>query len=258
MIPIHSWKVVPLSSGQLLDVREEDILEGGLYRRCDTLRGGGGYDLFPKICEEFLGESPTEQFVVQLQGCNLDCPYCYVTREGVWGKATRVTTSELTASYRRSGLPVFHLMGGAPALQLKWWPQLLKELYLTGSYIFHSDMTLTEGLYSEDVLRVIGGYRAIVAVNVKGTNFEEWFENTRKMVDWSLFWTNFRSVCKHLNKFYITYTNCDLEEISRFEAKCKGEGVDVESLVRYNIDLIDYNALPHVDDRAWGGEGRRT
>ena len=25
------------------------------------------------------------QFVVQLRGCVLNCPYCYVTQDGVWG-----------------------------------------------------------------------------------------------------------------------------------------------------------------------------
>lgn len=41
------WPVVPLSEGQLKDVNPADILEEGLYRKCDTYRGGGGYDQFP-------------------------------------------------------------------------------------------------------------------------------------------------------------------------------------------------------------------
>jgi hypothetical protein len=46
---LAKWKVVPLSPGQLLDVRPEDILNDGHFRRCNTYRGGGGYDQFPRL-----------------------------------------------------------------------------------------------------------------------------------------------------------------------------------------------------------------
>lgn len=252
----HRWRVVPLSPGQRLDVRLEDFLEGGLYRRCDTLRGGGGYDLFPSMCERFLGECPTEQFVVQLQGCNLDCHYCYVTREGVWGPAIRVTTPELVSAYRRSCLPVLHLMGGAPALQMRHWPELLQELRLTGHYIFHSDMMLTEGPYDEETLYEINRHRAVIAVNVKGTSSREWIRNTRRDVNWDLLWANLGMLNRHLWKFYITYTNCNADGIAKFEEECQQRGVKVDGIARYSIDLIDYNALVHVDDRPWGVQGR--
>ncbi len=82
------WKVVPLSEGQLQDVNPKDILEDGLYRMCNSYKGGGGYDKFPDFVQHFYRlekDKYSKQFIVQLFGCNLDCPYCYVTREGVWG-----------------------------------------------------------------------------------------------------------------------------------------------------------------------------
>ena len=109
---MHKWKVVPLSLNQLRDVRKEDVLEDGIFRKCDTYRGGGGYDQFPIICEKRLGERRHHQFVVQLFGCNLDCPYCYVTREGVWGEPIQITTEQLVQAFQRSVQEVFHLMGG--------------------------------------------------------------------------------------------------------------------------------------------------
>jgi hypothetical protein len=33
---MFKWPVVPLCEAQLKDVRPEDVLEGGLYRKCDT------------------------------------------------------------------------------------------------------------------------------------------------------------------------------------------------------------------------------
>ena len=80
------WPVVPVCKAQRKDVRPEDILHGGLFRLCDTYRGGGGYDQFNAIYEKCFGKkvNPT-QFVVQLKGCPLNCDYCYVTNEGVSG-----------------------------------------------------------------------------------------------------------------------------------------------------------------------------
>jgi hypothetical protein len=46
------WPVVPLCKNQLRDIKEEDILEKGLYRLCNTYKGGGGYDQFNKIYEK--------------------------------------------------------------------------------------------------------------------------------------------------------------------------------------------------------------
>ena len=85
------------------------------------------------------------QFVVQLYGCNLDCPFCYVTRRGVWDTPIKVSTDALVRAYALSGANVFHLMGGAPALQMKFWPELLDAL--GPDILFHSDLMLTETRY---------------------------------------------------------------------------------------------------------------
>ena len=86
------WPVVPLCEKQLRDIRQKDILEDGLYRLCDIYRGGGGYDQFINIYNKRFGTSLTDgrQFVVQLYGCPLRCPYCYVTEDGVKSKPTHI------------------------------------------------------------------------------------------------------------------------------------------------------------------------
>ena len=248
---MHMWKVVPLSKGQLKDVRTEDVLENGLYRKCNTYRGGGGYDQFPVVCKSLYGKAYNEQFVVQLQGCNMDCPYCYVTRAGVWGEATRVSTADLVKAFIESKLPVFHLMGGAPALQMKFWPELLKELSGTGC-IFHSDLMLSEGVYDESVLDQIDQANSLLAVNIKGTNDNEWRNNTRKEPNWPLLWDNFYKICNRLHRFYITYTGCNADGILAFEAECERRGIRIKDMYRYNIELIEYGAAPHVDETPWG------
>ena len=40
------WPVVPLCKAQLEDVNPLDVLNDGLYRRCNKYKFGGGYDKF--------------------------------------------------------------------------------------------------------------------------------------------------------------------------------------------------------------------
>lgn len=250
-----SWKVVPLSKGQLLDVRPEDILEDGLYRRCKTYRGGGGYDQFPYIAADYYGgiaDDYNEQFIVQLKGCNLDCPYCYVTRAGVWGKHINKTTYELVEAFRKTKLPVFHLMGGAPALQMKQWPDIINKL--PKHKIFHSDIMLSEGIYDNDILDKVSQSNCLYAINIKGLTSREWVKNTRKDIDWDLFYSNWRKIQNSKMFAYITFTGINKKELVWFWRRAYSEGILVSHWKEdsFVIDLIEYDAAPHVDEVAWG------
>ncbi|MDB4311980.1 radical SAM protein [bacterium] len=251
-----NWPIVPLSKGQLLDVNPKDILENGLYRKCDTYKGGGGYDQFPLICKKRLGTEAHQQFVVQLKGCNLDCPYCYVTREGVWGDPIRKTNEELSAAFLESGQEVFHLMGGAPALRLPFWGDLMHEVFKTkGDAIFHSDLMLTERPYDYRDLRNICYPRAIFAVNIKGLTDKEYFENTRKEIDWELFWRNFSLISTMGVPYYITFTGCNDEKgMVEFLNEIISRGITYDPKQAYHIDLIEYEAVKFVDEVSWGSK----
>lgn len=269
MTVLHDWKVVPISKGQLLDVNPSDLIvvdrgaidNDGLYRLCDTYKGGGGYDKFPHIAKS-RGlvtdvNSIRVQFVVQIQGCNLDCPYCYVTREGVWGDFIKVSTKELVTDFIRSGVGVFHLMGGAPALQMKYWPELIDNLFgRTENAIFHSDLMLSESNYDYVVLDAISKPRCLYAINVKGFNAEEWKRNTRKEFDPDMFWNNLwlLSVIKSFPA-YMTFTGCDKSLFPSFCLEAQRNGVDISRFLEdsYFIDILSYKALVHVDDVPWSG-----
>lgn len=106
---MDTWKVCPIQGPQLLDVRVEDLIQGGHFRVCDTYRGGGGYDKFPAICKRKLGLEGRLQFIVQLYGCHLRCPYCYVTEAGYLGRWISYTSDELIKAYKQTPAQVFHL-----------------------------------------------------------------------------------------------------------------------------------------------------
>ena len=256
----YRFKVCPVQGRQLLDVRKSDIF--GDFRICDTYRGGGGYDKLPAIIERrnILSEkdgmltNTVKQFVVQLYGCHLRCPYCYVTRDGIFGEYKEYTAEELVHNFMVAkdiyNVGVFHLMGGAPALYINDWYSILLQLP-TGT-IFTSDLLLTEQPYDKDqlsALRILGKNKGIYAVNIKGITDEDYKFNTGRKIDWALFWNNLKLVVNSGINFYITFTNPDMFYINKFKDKLTslyGEHILDDSFI---IDIKKYEAIK--DAPAW-------
>ncbi len=235
------WKVVPLCRRQLRDVNPKDILHGGHFRKCNVYRSGGGYDKFPSIAEKRLGKKASNQFVVQLYGCSLDCPYCYVTRDGVFGKYIEYTSNELVDICEKESLEILHLMGGSPAIYLDKWHKIIE--LLDKEIIFHSDLLLIEKEYKELWLKQIKSSNSIYAINVKGVTPEDFYRNTNTKFNEKLFWSNLDKVVDSRINFYMTFTNPDMRYLDDFKnimIKKYGSEVLKDSFV---IDLIEYGAL---------------
>jgi len=239
------WKVVPIQGRQLRDVRQEDLF--GDFRLCETYRGGGRYDQFPKIYKKRTSSAIEEaniskQFVVQLYGCPLDCPYCYVTRDGVFGEYVEYTTTELIDAFVASETNVFHLMGGAPGLYLKDWWRIVE--HLPEYAIFHSDLLLIEKNYKKEWFERICKPNVLLAVDIKGVTSEDFFGNTRCFLNWQQLIHNMRVVVESGAGFYITFTNpisqAKLITFKRVFESLFGQGVLDDS---YVIDLVKYDAL---------------
>lgn len=259
MNALNSFPVVPLSKGQLLDVRLEDVVEEGLYRTCNTYRGGGGYDQFPHLARNYgLGDNHNKQFIVQLKGCTLDCPYCYVTRQGVWGRPVNKSSFDLVESFLKTDASVFHLMGGAPALYLDRWGLVLDALDRSTKtdWVFTSDFLLNEKpKYSNSCLRSICHPRALYAVDVKGMTDDEYLQNTRKFPNWLRFWDNLEALELCKVPYYITFTSVTKENQECFWDEFGirfPESITKRSNDSFSIELIEYKALPLVDIVPWG------
>lgn len=251
----YKWKVVPITPEQKLDVNPVDLLVDGDFRRCNTYKGGGGYDHFPTLAEKYFGENfHNLQFIVQLFGCNLDCPYCYVTRNGVWSQPKFYTSADIVKHFNESDCTVLHLMGGAPALYLGYWSDIIDELENNGkaNWLFHSDLMLTERQYNNIPLS-IAHERSLYAVNIKGVTPETYRKNTRKDLDEYLFWENLQRLEWFGINFYITFTNIPEEEINMFwDLYPDKNALSKRKEEAYSINLINYNALPYVDSVEWG------
>lgn len=219
------WPVVPLCEKQLRDIREEDILENGLYRLCDIYRGGGGYDKFIQIYNKRFETNLAngQQFVVQLYGCPLSCPYCYVTKDGIRSKPVYVTTLDLLTSFIKSGAPVFHLMGGAPALYLEHWKMIGNNVD-----IFHSDFLCVEGIYPKKYLEDLPGLHAVSLKDRNIYTYEQWYmirPNLDRLIECEV-------------NFYVTFTG------EAKEAKDMINSYYPELLEdSFDIPIMDYEAL---------------
>jgi len=243
------WKVVPLCNKQLRDINKNDILHNGYFRKCNTYKSGGGYDKFPKIAEKRLNMNGNNQFVVQLYGCSLSCPYCYVTRDGIYGEYKTFTTNELIDCFIESKQDVFHLMGGSPALYIENWYDIIDKL--PKDKIFHSDLLLVEKKYDIDTLKSISKNNCLYAVSIKGYDEEDFYRNTNVKFNKKLFWNNFDVIINvwiNFNlEFYLTFINCNKDKKEMFWHKlCIRYGCDIADMIledSFEIDLIDYDAL---------------
>lgn len=238
------WPVMKLCEKQLRDVNPNDVLCDGLFRSCDTYKGGGGYDQFPAIYgRRNPGEGPVnKQFVVQLKGCPLHCPYCYVTPDGVdKGECVQCDTGFMVEQFQKTGLPVFHLMGGAPALYLESWPELIDTL--PHGTVFHSDFLLVEKEYDERVLDEISEYPyQLHAVSIKGTP-ETLKKNTGKNPSIRLMLNNIHKLYMNSIPFYITFTGMSMQERAWWDNLLTyeyGNGIMADS---FPIEVRHYKAL---------------
>lgn len=240
------FPVVKLCEKQLRDVNKDDILCNGLYRRCNIYKGGGGYDRFVGIWDSRTGKRSTglnDQFVVQLYGCPLNCPYCYVTRDGVFGDVIKVTAGQLVKDFVESGCKVFHLMGGAPDLYIDKWYEII-ELLPEGT-VFHSDL-LCQGIEYNYLNRLAEYKNTLYALSIKGATPEEFYENTRTKFDSALFWKNFSNLVFFKVPFYITFTGMPEESIELFKSQVReifpneADSILADS---FSIDLVHYKAL---------------
>jgi len=235
------WKVVPMCEKQLRDINENDILHNGYFRKCNTYKSGGGYDRFPAIAEERLNMNGNNQFVVQLYGCTLDCPYCYVTRDGIWREYKKFSTDELINYFIESKQDVFHLMGGSPALYLENWYEIINKL--PKDKIFHSDLLLVEKEYKLEWLNSIKSNNSLYAVNIKGVTSDDFYQNTNRKFNEELFYSNFDKVVESGINFYLTFTNPDRSKIIEFVRLLidkYGRNITKDAFI---INLIDYDAL---------------
>ena len=144
-----------------------------------------------------------------------------------------------------SGQEVLHLMGGAPAIYLDDWPEILYNL--PSDKFFHSDFLLTEKPYKLDTLRKLATdlnrSHSLYAVNIKGVTHMDYWKNTGIEADMNLLLSNLDKIVEVDLPFYLTFTNPKKHELPGFIDMLVlryGRKVLTDCFV---IDLVPYKAL---------------
>jgi len=144
-------------------------------------------------------------------------------------------------------------MGGAPALYLPHWKEVIDRLAVEHPQaIFHSDLLLTESVYKAEWLEPLLAPHVLLAVDIKGVTAQEYETNTRKPFYEDRFWHNLNLLNKMGVDFYITFTNVSASNRAKFWSKCGPNFTGKHEKDSFTIDLIDYEATAHVDDVGWG------
>jgi len=75
-------------------------------------------------------------------------------------------------------------MGGAPAIYLDRWYEIIKPL--APNEIFHSNLMLVERDYKPEHLELLGNDNVLSAVNIKGVTPEDFERNTNTKLNETL------------------------------------------------------------------------
>ena len=230
---MNELPVMPIGNIQKTDIRDEHML--GYFRVCasykDEERIEQG-DKFPIFASELFGKAPSYwnyHLIVQLQGCPLKCPYCYVDDDGIYGlKPNYLTPKQLIGKVKEiidtdSRLHVFHLMGGAPALYIDKWLEIIDCMYEKdlSNTIFHSDIILVEPDLRSDFfkhLREIKNTKNhLIALCLKGISEDNFEDNAG--IDGRVFNDCINNLYKILStdiNYYITLINPDVQKLPDF------------------------------------------
>ena len=168
-----------------------------------------------------------------------------MTKDGIFGESVKVSTNDLLDAFYASGCEVFHLMGGAPALYIDNWVDILKNL--DKRFVFHSDLLLVEGLYKPGVLEELSRFtNSLYAVSIKGKDAKQFEKNTGVPFNEEMFWWNLNELLQSRVPFYVTFTGMSYEDTVEFRRKAKEYfPVSFEKMFKdcFRIDLVKYKAL---------------
>ena len=230
---------------------ENDRALGGIvcydnFARVCTVHTGSHRDIGDsspfRMAEMFGGEwqDYNHHFVIQLSGCLLDCPYCYVDNLEKDTSFSAISMVELYKAIRREALTnfgvsikVLHVMGGAPAVYCEFWPELREELDSQGydNVVIFSNVILVEAIAGVEPWLHMNLPRFIVEGCLKGTNRENFKQNTNR----DLFVLAKLSLKEYLplENFYLTLLNHDEADLPWVYSQIDPSRVDILKVVEY-------------------------
>lgn len=188
-------KLAKIGPIQTIDVEKSgQEMHNDYARTCTVMQGSPPKsdigDTVPRTIAKRYGTNPlyknplywNRHFIVQVAGCPLQCPYCYLDNltEGEHIAIETMVDWYITFRARAKDLNVFHLMGGCPGAYAPLWPDIRRELDERGleDTVLLSDVILLEDLiYDVSPWKFIPE-RSIIVLSIKGTSFFNYYANT--------------------------------------------------------------------------------
>lgn len=264
---MNKLSIMPVGKVQSTDIRDEHKF--GYFRICASYKDPNhkkGYDKFPDFATIKFGGNPSfwnYHLIVQLRGCPLKCPYCYVDDEGIEGLTPiNLTPEELVLKAKKilnddNRLNVFHLMGGAPGLYIRFWSEILDVMNKVNlnKVLFHSDIILVEpeivNSFYLNLKKIKNFKNHLIAVCVKGITDENLIENTGiKNLKYYKYFENLNNVISTGINYYITLINPDVKELPNFlDSLIKNWGANIINKIQilqikpYNVTQLRFKSI---------------
>lgn len=188
-------------------------------------------------------EDYNHHFIVQVAGCPLKCPYCYVDNMEV---DTSMSANDLVDRFIKFKeeveskfnikLKVFHFMGGAPALYCDFWKELRDTLDKRGlkDTILFSDVILVEEYFvNKKPWEFLNLHHFILTGCLKGTNEENFIKNT----GFNLFQQSLKELENYISypNFYLTLIGFDEKNLDGVYKIIPKERIDFLNIINYEV-----------------------
>lgn len=182
-------------------------------------------------------------FIVQVAGCPLKCPYCYVDNL----KADLLMTAKELVSrfikFKKETEPKFniklkvlHFMGGAPAIYCEFWKELRNSLDKKGlkDIILFSDVILVENYFFKNKpWKFLKLHHFILTGCLKGTNKDNFIKNT----GYDLFQQSLKELKNYLSakNFYLTLIGFDAKNLLEIYKIIPKDKIDFLNIINYEV-----------------------
>ena len=246
---------------QKIDVEKSSgiVSHDDIARICTVVKEKNAYDdrgdKSPYRMAEIFGgdwKDYNNHFIIQVAGCPLKCPYCYVDnlKANLSMNADElvdkfVEFKKIVEPKFNIKLNVFHFMGGAPALYCEFWEELRNSLDNHGlkEVVLFSDVILVENHFSKKKpWEFLNLHHFILTGCLKGTNEDNFKKNT----GFHLFEQSLKELENYLTakNFYLTLIGFDERDLSQIYKIIPKERIDFLNIINYEVTKEKMAAAP--------------
>ncbi len=244
--------IAKIGKTQKIDVEKSSgiVFHDNIARICTVVKDKEAHDdrgdKSPYRMAEIFGgdwQDYDNHFIVQVAGCPLNCPYCYVDNLKADLSMNADELVDKFIEFKKKVEPkfniklkVFHFMGGAPAIHCEFWKELRDSLDKKGlkDTVLFSDVILVENRFLKNKpWEFLNLHHFILTGCLKGTSKENFIKNTGS----DLFQESLKELDNYLSakNFYLTLIGFDEKDLSKIYKIIPKDRIDFLSIINYEV-----------------------